>query len=445
MTARAEERVPVADRLYYDSPALEFTAAVTDIRLVATERPLLPGPEGTGPHGTGQPPAAPTSPVSQLWQVSLDRTAFYPEGGGQPWDTGVLVATARSGATISVPVERVEEDADGEVWHFVRKPLVAGTAVQGRVDAERRRDHMQQHSGQHLLSAVFWSELGARTVSFHLGAEAATIDLMLPEGIEGISPERKDAVESEANRLIFENQPMTPRWHTREEAEAMLAAGQLRKLPERAGRMRIVEMAGVEFNACGGTHVAATGAIGGLLLRRVEKVKAGWRVEFLCGGRAVQAARQTYGLLSGVAAALSVGSGDVPVRVAALQEENRAAAKAERQLLDELAELHAARLATPGSLVVEAVFANKPAEFAKRVASAIARAGRAAAVGVTESNSGAVALAVPAGAVHAGNVLRAVLAAAGARGGGSAELAQGVCRGDQVQELVRTLAARVTE
>ena len=137
MRGEIAEAAGVAERLYYDSAELKFSARVADIRLVSSDKPES---GGKGP----------------LWQVALDRTAFYPESGGQPWDTGVLVATARSGAVLEVPVERVEEDeATGEVWHFVRKPLVEGTEVEGRVDAARRMDHMQQHSGQHLLSAVF--------------------------------------------------------------------------------------------------------------------------------------------------------------------------------------------------------------------------------------------------------------------------------------------------
>ncbi len=417
----------VAERLYYDSPALSFTAQVTDIRLVATERTEAGG-------------------KAQLWQVALDRTAFYPESGGQPWDTGALIATARSGATLEVPVERVEEDAAGEVWHFVRKPLVQGTEIAGHIDAERRMDHAQQHSGQHLLSAVFHGQLGARTVSFHLGAESSTIDLALPAGVASVSGEQIEAIETEVNRLIWADRPLTPRWHTPEEAAVMLADGRLRKLPERAGPMRVVEMAGVEFNACGGTHVGSTGAIGGLLLRRLEKVKAGSRVEFVCGLRAVGAARRDYRLLAGIAAALSVGAGDVPARVAALQEESKAAAKARRLLLDELAEARAGELLASASIgsVLQGIFPDRPVEFAKRVASRIASAGRVAVIAGTEGDTGSVALAVPAaGAVHAGNLLREALAAHGARGGGSAELAQGVCRADQVSDLVAALAARL--
>jgi alanyl-tRNA synthetase len=294
----------VAERLYYDDAALEFRAVVTDIRLDS--------------HAVAE-----SGQKEQVWQVALDRTAFYPVGGGQPWDTGVLVATAKSGAVLEVVVEGVEEDEAGEVWHFVRKPLPEGTEVVGRVDAERRMDHAQQHTGQHLLSAVFLSELGARTVSFHLGAESVTIDL----AVEKVSEEELRRVEAVANRLIYEDRAVRPAWVEREEAEAMLARGELRKLPEREGRMRIVEMEGVEFNACGGTHVGSTGAIGGLLVRRVEKVKQGQRVEFCCGLRAVKAARADFFRLREVGGLLSVGAADVAKRVEKLLEEKKALSK----------------------------------------------------------------------------------------------------------------------
>ncbi len=418
----------VGERLYYDSPALEFTAKVTDIRLVATE---------TGEGGA----------KSHLWQVALDRTAFYPESGGQPWDTGVLVATSRSGTTLEVPVERVLEDEAGEVWHTVRKPLEAGTAVTGRVDAVRRADHTQQHSGQHLLSAVFLKQLGARTVSFHLGAESVTVDLALPEGTAALTPEQMDGAEDEANRLIFEDRPLTPRWHTRGEAEAMLAQGQLRKLPERSGPMRVVEMGGVEFNACGGTHVASTGAIGGLLLRGTEKVKGGVRVEFACGLRAVRVARREHALLAGMAGALSVSATDVPARLTALQEENKAGAKERRALLEELAVAKAERLlaAFAEGAVVQAIFDGKPIEFAKRVGASCVAAGRRAVLGVVEGGIGGIVVAVaPAAGLNAGQLLREGLTAFGARGGGSAEIAQGQCAAGQVAEVVSALAARLS-
>lgn len=293
----------VARRLYYDSAALEFTATVTDIRLDSRA-------------GT-----------DQLWQVALDQTAFYPEGGGQPWDTGALVAVAPSGTKLEVPVERVEEDEHGEVWHFVRKPLVAGTEVTGLVDAARRSDHEQQHSGQHVLSAMFLREIGARTVSFHLGAESSTIDLALREGSDRLTDDELRRVEEAANRVALEGRPMTSHWVERGLAEAMLERGDLRKLPEREGPFRIVQMQGIEFNACGGTHVASTSAIGATMLRRIEKVRQGWRVEYVCGLRAVRAARRDYELLTGTAKLLSVGSLDLPERVTKLMENFKSALK----------------------------------------------------------------------------------------------------------------------
>ncbi|MDE1155995.1 MAG: alanyl-tRNA editing protein [Acidobacteriaceae bacterium] len=294
-----------AERLYYTSAQLDSDATVEDIQLVSSDE------------------------RGQLWQVSLNRSAFYPTGGGQPFDTGVLIATARSGALLEVPVERVEEDERGEVWHYVRKPLLEGAEVQGRVDSARRVDHEQQHSGQHLLSAMFLRELGAPTVSFHLGAESATIDLGVKERP---SDEDLARVEEAANRVIAEGRPLTVHWVQPEYAEEMVRRGDLRKLPEREGPIRVVQMQGIEFNACGGTHVNNTGAIGGVVIRRVEKVKQGWRVEFCCGLRAIRAARRDYHLLDGIARTLSVGTKDVPARVAALLEEKKAAAKELKKL-----------------------------------------------------------------------------------------------------------------
>jgi alanyl-tRNA synthetase len=291
----------VTNRLYYSDPALEFPAVVTDIRLES--------------YANGE----------QVWQIALNQTAFYPEGGGQPFDTGLLIATAKSGAVLEVPVERVSEDPLGEVWHTVRKPLPEGTEIVGKIDAERRLDHAQQHSGQHLLSAVFLSELGARTVSFHLGADNVTIDLA---GVDTLSEADLRKVSTVANRLIYANRAVRPSWVSREEAEAMLARGDLRKLPEREGPIRLVEIEGVEFNACGGTHVASIGAIGGISLRRVQKVKQGLRMEFCCGLRAVRSAREDYLRLAEVAAVLSAAPADIVARVQGLIEDRKAAAKA---------------------------------------------------------------------------------------------------------------------
>lgn len=413
--------VGTAERLYYDSPVLEFTATVTDVRLLATEQ-----------HDGER---------VQMWQIALDRTAFYPEGGGQPWDTGELVATARSGATLQVRVERVLEDEAGEVWHVVRKPLIEGTAVHGRVDAARRLDHAQQHTGQHLLSAVFLREIGAQTVSFHLGDEVSSIDLRLAEGGVALGGAELVKVEEATNQLVLEDRRIVPQWMDRAEAEAMLARGDLHKLPERIGPMRLVEIEGVEFNACGGTHLSSTGRLGCVLLRGQERVKGGVRVEFVCGLRAVRASRQEYEQLNAVAGLLSTAAAETPDRVRRLLEENKAAGRQMKELEEQLAGWRAEDLVRKavGPCVAEILDATE-AEQARRIASRIAAAGLCAVLGSKDAKGCAVAVAVPAGSERkAGSLLKLAMDELGGRGGGGPTLAQAVCSPDQVPVLVARL------
>jgi alanyl-tRNA synthetase len=405
----------VGERLYYNAQeVLEFAAEVTDIRLESRS------------NGVNR------------WQVALDRTAFYPESGGQPWDTGTLEAVARSGARLEVPVLAVVEDG-GEVWHVVEKPLTAGTAVTGRIDEARRRDHMQQHTGQHLLSAVFLRELGAATVSFHLGVESSTIDL---EGgtLEGDEVVR---VEEEVNRLIAEDRRVSVTTVTRDEAEALRARGALRKLPEREGSIRVVEMEGVEWNACGGTHVASTGRIGGLVIRRREKVRQGVRVEFCCGLRAVRAARRDFEAVAELGRVLSTGVGEIAGKVGGMLDEARAAEKARRGLLDEMAGLEARVLTgeAPGDeRVLEGL--ARSVEYAKLLAGKIAGLGRMGLVKAIDGDRATVVLAAGQG-VDCGAVMKAALAVLGARGGGSAGLAQGGVPVGEVERLVGELRLRI--
>src|SRR5271169_1851495 len=172
----------MADRLYYGNSFLTgFDAVVTDIRLVSR----------TGGEA--------------LWQLALDRSAFYPTSGGQPYDKGTLAATSRNGAVLEVPVDEVEEDENGEVWHFTAKPLAAGTPVHAAIDWERRFDHMQQHSGQHLLSAILAELFGAATLSVHFGAEISTVDVDTPS----LSIDQIRAAERRANEVVCENRPLS--------------------------------------------------------------------------------------------------------------------------------------------------------------------------------------------------------------------------------------------
>jgi alanyl-tRNA synthetase len=398
----------VAERLYYDAQEmLAFEAEVTDIRLESRK------------DGVNR------------WQLALDRTAFYPESGGQPWDLGTLEAVARSGARLEVPVLAVVEE-DGEVWHVVEKPLMAGTAVTGRVEAVRRLDHMQQHTGQHLLSAVFLAELGAATASFHLGEESSTIDLTVKE----LSAPDLVLVEERVNRLIGEDRRVAVSVVAPSVAEEMLARGDLRKLPERAGEIRLVEIEGVEWNACGGTHVASTGRIGGLLLRRTEKVKQGIRVEFCCGLRAVRAARADFATTVELGRLLSTGVNELVSKVSGLLEDAKAAEKARFALLEELAG-HEARAVVRNGRVVETT--ARDVNYAKLLAWRIAAMGRLAVVKAVEGDRATVIMAASSG-VDCGAVMKGALNVLGARGGGSATMAQGavaVVDAERLVELIR--------
>jgi alanyl-tRNA synthetase len=405
-------------RLYYDDATLtSFEAAVTDIHEVSREN--------------GQ----------SLWQIALDRSAFYPTSGGQPHDVGTLEATAKSGATLAVPVLAVEEDEHGEVWHTVQKPLLTGTVVRGTVDWERRLDHMQQHAGQHLLSAAFVRVCRAHTVSFHLGAESATIDL----GVEQLAPEDVVRAERLANSVIAEDRPIALRVVPRAEAEALLAGGMLRKLPEREGSIRMVEIADFDLNACGGTHLRSTGQIGGLLLRKVEKVRQGFRVEFVCGQRAIATARRDFELLAQTALLFSAPAQQLPELVLRQMAEARSAAKSRQALLEDLANYQAAMLlvAYPEDNGLHYVSATLPvydAVYARLLAARLVSAAprTVALIASTAADPATVVLARAASpdAIHCGNLLREHLAAFGVRGGGSAEMAQGAIPTAQLEALL---------
>jgi alanyl-tRNA synthetase len=396
----------MSDRLYYTDPSLaSFDAHVSDIREVSRTQ------------------------GRSLWQIALDRSAFYPTSGGQPHDTGVLTATSSGGALLEAPILAVEEDDQGEVWHTTPKPLLAGTPVRGYVDWSRRRDHMQQHSGQHLLSAVVYRQLGAATVSFHLGEMTSTIDLAR----EAISPEELERVEDAVNEIIAENRTVTMRTIPRVEAEMLLAAGTLHKLPDREGDIRLIEIDEIDVNACGGTHVEATGQIGGLLIRGAERMRQGVRVEFVCGIRAMVTARQDLATLTRTAATLSVGRLDVGDAVDRLLAEGNAANKARQKLTEELAGYQASSLllelsSQTGRKVLQRTFADRDAGYLKLLSSRMIASESQICVllASTQEEPARVIVAASSDArIDCGTLLREALAAYGLRGGGSPTMAQG--------------------
>lgn len=204
--------------------------------------------------------------------VVLDRTAFYPTSGGQPFDLGTINGT---------PVLDVVDGEDGSILHVVASPIEPGP-VHGVIDRVRRLDHMQQHTGQHVLSAAFDRVLGVPTVSFHMGAESATIDLA--REVSAIEIARAEA---EANRIVWSDRPVTVRFVEPEEAARL----PLRKESRREGTLRLVEVEEFDLSACGGTHVTRTGAIGIIAIGAAERFRGGSRVEFFCGGRALSTLR----------------------------------------------------------------------------------------------------------------------------------------------------------
>ena len=417
----------MAERLYYGDSFLQtFEAEVTDIREHARR-------EG-----------------GSEWRIALDRSAFYPTSGGQPHDTGKLTATSRGGATLDVAVFAVEEDEGGELWHATNKPLLAGTRVTGEIDWPRRLDHMQQHSGQHLLSAICARELGAATLSFHLGEDVSTIDL----AADTLSVTDQERVEQLVNLAIAEDLPVTTQSIGRTEADALLAAGALRKLPEREGAIRLVEMPGIDLNACGGTHVRALGQIGSLLLRGTEKVRQGVRLSFVCGLRAARVARADDQLLASIAKSLSSQRASLPEIVERKTAEAKADAKEKQKLREELADYHAARLLVEdqvehGLRMVRRSFSDRDAVYTKLLASRLVSAApqTVAILSSSQQNPASIIFARSKDQeqIRCGEWLTASLAAHGSRGGGTAEMAQGQIAPDLLESVVESLRTRILQ
>jgi alanyl-tRNA synthetase len=342
--------------------------------------------------------------------VYLDRTAFYPTSGGQPFDLGSIAGIA---------VREVIDEGD-RIAHLLAAPLAAGP-VECSIDWNRRFDHMQQHTGQHLLSAVFEELFHLRTVSFHLGAESSTIDL---EG-GAVDTRMAAAAEARSNEIVRENRPVGVAYE-----DAASVQG-LRKATEREGTLRIVSIDGLDRSACGGTHVRATGEIGTVLLRKLEKVRQTVRVEFLCGGRAIRRARADYEALSRVAQLFSASLDEAPGMVAAQVETARTVEKARRKLELDLAAYQGKELyrdTIPGSDGVRRLVRRATTgslDELRALAQNFTAQPRAVFV-ATLLTPPSVLLATSADAgVDAGQKLKAALLEAGGRGGGTARMAQG--------------------
>ena len=374
--------------------------------------------------------------------VTLDRTAFYPTSGGQPFDVGTV-------GDLRV-LDVVDED-DGSVGHVLDlyrrtgpvgppeeaegSALRVGETVRGEIDWTRRFDHMQQHTGQHVLSAAIDRVCHARTVSFHLGAAASTIDLD-----RELSPAEIAAAETEPNRIVWENRPVAIRFVTAEEAAVL----PLRKEPARGGTLRLIEVEGFDLSACGGTHVARSGAIGIIAVASWERFKGGQRIEFLCGGRALGRLRSLRDTVAASVRLLSVLPEEIPAALERLQTEAKDQKRAAAGLQTELAKFRAAELAASAervrlkpdsgcppdsgctseiSVVLRAIDAD--ANGLKALASAITAAPGYAVVLVSASRPALVVAARSADLpLSAQQIVSSLTGRFGGRGGGRRELAQ---------------------
>ncbi|HEY4648729.1 MAG TPA: hypothetical protein VIG95_06445 [Gemmatimonadales bacterium] len=384
----------MTERLYYtDSYLLQFEASVVERRDGGT-------------------------------RIYLDRTAFYPTSGGQPFDTGEL-----SGISIIDVVDEGERIA-----HLLASPLET-ERVRGQIDWARRFDHMQQHSGQHLLSAVAAESLGTSTVAVHFGRDSSTIDLEAAQ----LTADQVITLERTANRIVCENRPIQVSFE-----EASEAIG-LRRRPERTGTIRIVTIQELDRSACGGTHVRATGEIGPVLLRKIERVRKAIRVEFFCGLRAVDRARAEYGLLSELSAQLSAAAHELPQVVDAQRLELKAARSSLREteaLLDNYRARDLYLTTAPDAGGMRRVIlrdSGSSLEELRRLAQVFSTLSMALFIGVVSEPPALVLSTSSDSGIDAAGVLKGLLSSVKGRGGGSARLAQGTVPGKA--ELEQVLAA----
>ena len=343
--------------------------------------------------------------------VTLDQTAFYPTSGGQPFDTGTL-----GGAAISEVIDR----EDGTIAHVTSGSHKIGEVVRGAIDWARRFDHMQQHTGQHVLSAAFDRLFGVRTESFHMGTLSATIDLA-----REVSAKQVATAEDEANRVVWEDRPVAIRFATAEEAAKM----PLRKESIRTGPLRLIDVENFDLSACGGTHVARTGGIGVIAVGGAEKFRGGARVEFLCGGRALNRFRRWRDSLAATQKFLSVAPEEMAAVVERMQGESKAQQRTLRGFQEKLAihEAHALLEKAGSQGMIIAALEGWDAQGLKAIAiAAVAETPNLVVALFTATTPALVVIARgTAATADAGAMLKSLVAQFGGKGGGKPDLAQG--------------------
>jgi alanyl-tRNA synthetase len=343
-------------------------------------------------------------------------------------------------------VTEVADSEDGHVIHYLEAPvknIQPGSRVRGEIDPARRRDHMQQHSAQHVLSAAFVRLFNMPTVSFHMADDYCSIDL----DTASLGKDQIESAERLANEIVLENRGVDVRYVNRDEAAEL----GLRKVPPaERDQLRLIDIGDFDLTACGGTHVTNTGQIGAILLRKSEKVRQGYRVEFVAGQRAVTAARHDFSTLTETASLFSAHIYDVPQQARKSLDEIKSLRKQVEQWQDELAAAQAATLLaetpeTNGRKLIVRTFSDRDLNFLKLLAQKLTRRSPVAvALLATTSPQPALIFAQSPGQPYdMGALLKETLAKLGGRGGGSKDLAQGGVPNSHGLEESLTAAAKL--
>ena len=398
-------------RLYYDDSFLRnFSARILSCSPVEP----VSTPSGTVP----------------AWEVLLDQTALYPTSGGQPNDLGML-GEAR--------ILDVRDEGE-EIAHIVDRELHSGD-VDGCVDWPRRFDHMQQHTGQHLLSAMFHERFGLPTVSFHLGGDLCTIDLRGPEP----SADALRGAQRAANAIIFEDRPVNVRYGTADE----FAERGVRKEVGREGILRAIEIEAADLQPCGGTHVKSTGQIGLILVRRCTKIRQDWRVEFVCGGRADRVATGDFQLLRTIGDQLSCAPEEAPAAIEKASAERDASFKSLRTALQQVAEGRAQlRIGTAaplegGARLVTEVLREENPDLLLPLATELAKNDKLVALLCHEPTGQLVFAQSPAAGKDLSALLKQVFATMPGKGGGTRDFVRAKLSDPSQSSAALSLAAQL--
>jgi alanyl-tRNA synthetase len=379
----------ITERLYYTDPYLiEFEAQALEV-----------APDGL--------------------QVYLDRTAFYPTSGGQPFDLGLLAGC-----------ELVEVIDEGErILHRTSVPVAPGP-MRGQINWPRRYDHMQQHTGQHLLSAVMVELYGFETLSFHMGDEVSTIELAIKE----LSENQIDKAEERANALARNGLPVRISFEDAAKVEG------LRKQSQRSGTLRIIEIEGVDKSACGGTHVRSLAETLPIQIRKLEKVRGNVRLEFVCGWRATRRAKHDFRIAQELARQSAMPIDKLAEHFAAQKQRFNEIEKEKQRLADSLAQregqdLYAATEPSPDGLRRNRWDVDQITEAIRSKALAYAKGTKSVVLVVSKQPTGLLIACSADAGLNAGEVLKKIVSELGGRGGGAATLAQGAVPAEAYDRL----------